>query len=127
MRKAGLFVTAIFAALAPLHASAQVPAQTPVPPPSEQNVRGVPPKPSAARGKVVAQRWCAECHVVAPEQKTAKADVPPFSAIAERGRNGSSVPLETFLMNPHPRMPDMQLTRNEVADLVAYIRSQRSK
>ena len=79
---------------------------------------------SATRGKVIAQRWCAECHVVTPDQRRAKADVPTFREIAKR-RQASSVPLEQFLMNPHPVMPDMQLTRAEVADLAAYIRSQK--
>ena len=26
-----------------------------------------------------------------------------------------------FLMNPHPKMPDMQLSRDEADDLAAYI------
>jgi hypothetical protein len=26
-----------------------------------------------------------------------------------------------FLLNPHPKMPDMSLTRDEAADLAAYI------
>ena len=42
-------------------------------------------------------------------------------------RPPGAVPLDTFLMNPHPKMPDMQLTRTEVADLVAYIRTQKGK
>jgi mono/diheme cytochrome c family protein len=82
------------------------------------------PPPSAARGKVIAQRWCAECHVVTPDQTRAKADVPTFGEIAER-RAKATVPLEQFLMNPHPKMPDMQLTRAEVADIVAYIKTQK--
>jgi hypothetical protein len=28
-----------------------------------------------------------------------------------------------FLMDPHPKMPDMQLSRDEAADLGAYIAS----
>lgn len=82
------------------------------------------PPPSAARGKVIAQRWCAECHVVTPDQARAKADVPTFGEIAER-RGKATVPIEQFLMNPHPKMPDMQLTRAEVADIVAYIKTQK--
>ncbi|PSC04430.1 cytochrome C552 [Alsobacter soli] len=73
----------------------------------------------AANGERIAKRWCAECHVVAPGQTSAKADAPPFATIA--ARNGTSVPLDKFLLNPHPKMPDMQLSRGEVADIVAYI------
>ena len=29
-----------------------------------------------------------------------------------------------YLLMPHPKMPDMNLTRNEAADLAAYIVSQ---
>src|SRR5688572_14598476 len=73
----------------------------------------------AANGERIARRWCAECHVVAPEQTSAKADVPSFASIATR--NGTSVPLDKFLLNPHPKMPDMQLSRAAIADIVAYI------
>jgi mono/diheme cytochrome c family protein len=79
-----------------------------------------PPKVgNPAQGRVIAQRWCAECHVVAPGQTTAKADAPSFASIAERGTSGVS--LEKFLMHPQPKMPDMQIGRTEAADLVAYI------
>jgi mono/diheme cytochrome c family protein len=82
------------------------------------------PPPDPARGKTIAQRWCAECHVVSPNQARAKADVPTFGEIAER-RAKDPVPIEQFLMNPHPKMPDMQLTRSEIADIVAYIKTQK--
>lgn len=75
----------------------------------------------AANGGRIAKRWCAECHVVTPGQASAKADAPTFASIAARG--AAVVPLDKFLMNPHPKMPDMQLNRTEVADLVAYIGS----
>jgi hypothetical protein len=29
--------------------------------------------------------------------------------------------LTAFLTDPHPKMPDMNLTRSEIADIVAYI------
>ena len=32
--------------------------------------------------------------------------------------------LALFLLSPHPKMPDMNLSRNEAADLAAYIKSQ---
>jgi hypothetical protein len=38
-------------------------------------------------------------------------------------RNPSTEKLSSFLTDPHPKMPDMSLTRAEIADLVAYIRS----
>jgi mono/diheme cytochrome c family protein len=77
---------------------------------------------NAAKGEVIAKRWCATCHVVSPGQTTANSDVPSFSSLA---RNQELTPgqLTAFLSTPHPRMPDMSLTRGEIADIVAYIRS----
>jgi mono/diheme cytochrome c family protein len=77
----------------------------------------------AARGELIAKRWCAECHLVAPGQTTAKVDVPSFAAIA--GHTDAAARLERFLMNPHPKMPDMQIGRPEAADLSVYIMSLR--
>jgi len=75
-------------------------------------------------GKVIAERWCAACHQVSPEQTTASADVPSFMTVAEmRSMKSDLAALEGFLANPHPVMPDMSLTRQEIRDLVAYIGS----
>jgi mono/diheme cytochrome c family protein len=75
-------------------------------------------------GKVIAERWCAACHQVSPEQTTASADVPSFMTIAEmRATPSALAALEGFLADPHPLMPDMSLTRQEIRDLVAYIGS----
>ncbi len=73
------------------------------------------------KGEIIAKRWCATCHLVSPDQTTANSDVPSFASIAHRKL--SSEGLRVFLSNPHPRMPDMSLTRSEIADIVAYIRS----
>jgi mono/diheme cytochrome c family protein len=72
------------------------------------------------QGERIAQRWCAACHVVAENQKQASADVPSFFDIAKRKTNGD---LTSFLTDPHPKMPDMSLSRQEIADITAYIRS----
>ncbi len=78
----------------------------------------------AEEGKAIGQRWCAACHQISPEQTTASADVPSFMTIAERRATASALAaLEGFLADPHPVMPDMSLTRQEIKDLVAYIGS----
>lgn len=77
----------------------------------------------AANGEVLAKRWCAACHIVAADQKSGNAQVPPFSAIA-RKPNFDAAQLALFLMVPHPLMPSMTLSRSEAADLAAYIQSQ---
>jgi mono/diheme cytochrome c family protein len=78
----------------------------------------------AAQGQGIAERWCAACHVVSRAQTRGFAAVPSFHEIARRYQL-SGTRLSLFLADPHPKMPDMQLSQSEIADLVAYIRSQR--
>jgi len=75
----------------------------------------------AAHGAAIAKRWCANCHVVSADQKTAKVDVPTFADVARRRPDDRA--LSSFLMDPHPPMPNLSLTRQEIDDVVAYIRT----
>jgi mono/diheme cytochrome c family protein len=78
-----------------------------------------------ANGQRLAERWCSECHVVASGQQHGSDRVPTFAQIARSDRfdEGS---LAAFLMTPHrSRMTNLSLTRSEIADLVAYIKSRR--
>jgi mono/diheme cytochrome c family protein len=74
----------------------------------------------AENGRNLAQRWCAACHVVAPGQREATEAAPTFAEIARRPRFNADA-LAFFLLDPHPKMPNMSLTRREAADLAAYI------
>ena len=74
----------------------------------------------ADNGKRLAERWCAACHVVTPDQRSANADAPPFATIA-RVAGFNVERLSYFLLDPHPKMPNMALTRNEASDIAAYI------
>lgn len=76
----------------------------------------------ALAGKRIAERWCASCHLVTPGQAKASDGVPTFASIASR-KTFTAERLTPFLSHPHPVMPDMTLSRSEIADLVAYIRS----
>ena len=74
----------------------------------------------ARHGETLAKRWCAACHIVAPDQTRGQDNVPPFATIARiPGFDANTI--ARFLMDPHPKMPDMQLTRDEAQDLAAYI------
>jgi mono/diheme cytochrome c family protein len=77
----------------------------------------------AENGRRLAQRWCEACHVVTPTQRGAATDqAPPFATIAKTpGLDAAKIAL--FLLAPHPKMPDMGLSRSEAADLAAYIAS----
>jgi mono/diheme cytochrome c family protein len=75
-----------------------------------------------ARGEKLARHWCASCHIVANDQNRGADNVPPFTTIARKpGFDGGKI--AQFLMDPHPKMPDMQLSRDEAKDLGAYIAS----
>ena len=70
-------------------------------------------------GKAIVDRWCAECHMVGPGQK-ASTEAPPFSSLAKRS-GFDEAKVAFFLLDPHPKMPNMQLSRAEAADIAAYI------
>ena len=74
----------------------------------------------AEQGEKLARRWCAACHVVANDQTHGTDNVPTFAAIAKiPGFDANKIAM--FLRDPHPKMPDMQLSNTEAADLAAYI------
>lgn len=71
-------------------------------------------------GEKLARRWCAGCHLVAPDQQRATTEAPPFVTIA-RSPGFSRERLAFFLLAPHPKMPDMALSTSEATDLADYI------
>jgi len=75
-----------------------------------------------SHGEALAKRWCAACHIVSADQTRGADNVPPFATIAMKP-GFSAEKIAQFLMDPHPKMPDMQLTRGEARDLGAYIAS----
>lgn len=74
----------------------------------------------AEHGRDLAKRWCASCHLVSPDQQSASADVPPFATIAN-SLNFDPKRLAYFLLEPHPKMPQMALSRSAADDIAAYI------
>jgi len=72
------------------------------------------------RGAELAQRWCASCHVVSKDQPQASDATRSFAAIAQ-SPDFNADRLAFFLLDPHPVMPNMMLSRQETRDLAAYI------
>ena len=80
--------------------------------------------PDAKTGKAIAEKLCVGCHIVGAEAAGASvsSDVPSFEQIA-------NVPDQTVksiagaIVIPHPPMPQIQLTREEIGDVAAYILS----
>jgi mono/diheme cytochrome c family protein len=74
----------------------------------------------AAQGKALAKRWCASCHLVDAGQTSATDQAPPFTYLA-RMPDLNDNKLAFLLLLPHPNMPQVGLSRAEVADLADYI------
>ena len=75
----------------------------------------------AYQGKDIAERWCAGCHVVERDQKSPAIDqAPPFASVG-RTPGFDANKLAILLLKPHPNMPKLALSREEVANLAAYI------
>ena len=79
----------------------------------------------AEEGREIATRWCSSCHNVGTGDRPAASDaVPTFDSIAQRD-NFNRVQLEAWIGNPHPPMPNFNLSRDEIDSLVSYIESLR--
>ncbi len=75
----------------------------------------------ADAGRVLAQTWCANCHLVGTA-KQGQDTAPPLAAIAERHGQDPTW-LRAWLTSPHPAMPNFNLSRPDVENLVAYLAS----
>jgi cytochrome c len=82
--------------------------------------------PALAQGDVETGRqhvlnWCTGCHVV--DQDGHGADVgPALPALLADGRRTSDE-IRGWLADPHPPMPKLDLTRQEIEDIVSYLES----
>lgn len=75
-------------------------------------------------GAGLARTWCASCHLIGTDEtRTALADVPTFAEVAKSLDEARLEQLLLWLTRPHGAMPDLSLTRSEIADLLAYIGS----
>jgi mono/diheme cytochrome c family protein len=78
----------------------------------------------AYNGSRLAERWCSSCHIVSSAQRGGVDGTPSFASIAQRA-DLSVEKLAFFLLDPHPKMPNMSLSRDEAQDIAAYIAKQR--
>lgn len=78
----------------------------------------------AYNGSRLAERWCMSCHIVSSTQSGGIDGTLSFASIAQKA-DFSAEKLTFFLLDPHPTMPNMSLSRNEAQDLAAYIAQQR--
>jgi mono/diheme cytochrome c family protein len=76
------------------------------------------------QGRLLANQWCASCHVVEPGGPGVEVG-PTFDSVA----NDPAVSpdrLRGWLAAPHPPMPDLNLSRLEIESIVSYIESLRT-
>lgn len=76
-------------------------------------------------GKRTAESWCSSCHLV-DGVGTAIDGAPPFRAVANDPAKTSAF-LRTWLTDPHYPMPNLELSRRQIDDLVAYFESLRGE
>lgn len=83
------------------------------------------PKPDAQKGRVLAERACVACHVVTERAVSpVAADVPTFAAIANKPDQTMEA-IAGRIVIPHPPMPAIALSREEIGNVVAYIMTLR--
>lgn len=81
---------------------------------------------NAGDGEALAMAACSNCHLVREGQRNPPMDsVPSFDAIA-RDPKLTADGLRLFLNRPHWPMPDLGLSRQQIADAVSYISELRS-
>ena len=75
----------------------------------------------AAAGRDFARAVCAECHgVEVGDLISPNPDAPTFRRVAAVP-GMTAIAIRVILNNPHRRMPDLILTRDEIRDVAAYI------
>ena len=74
-----------------------------------------------AAGHALARQWCTSCHVV-EEGGKGPDTAPPFSIIA-RGHAADPGWVRAWLSSSHPPMPNFNLAREQIDDIVAYLGS----
>lgn len=75
----------------------------------------------AARGRLLAQYWCAGCHAVRSVDRQSPDPAAPRFADVAVSPTSSELGLRVFLQSEHETMPALRLTREEIDALVAYI------
>jgi cytochrome c len=77
------------------------------------------------RGRALAVQWCTSCHVVDLEGHGTDAAPALPTLLGSNLRTPDE--LRGWLVAPHPPMPDLDLTRQEIEDIVAYLVSLQGK
>ncbi len=66
-------------------------------------------------------RSCSSCHAT-EASTTATDNAPPFSDVAKTNKERPAW-IRGWLTSPHPPMPNISLSRQQIDDIVAYLSS----
>jgi mono/diheme cytochrome c family protein len=79
-------------------------------------------------GRLFAREVCSPCHAVTAEQASQRtiAIGPDFQTIANTSGMMATA-LRAFLQTPHPKMPNLILTPEQSADVIAFVLSLRDR
>lgn len=78
---------------------------------------------NAKNGMSIAREVCARCHLVErADQSDPVQGVPSFQEVAYRPST-TELSLRVFLRSPHKDMPNLILSEDDLADVIAYIMS----
>jgi cytochrome c len=79
------------------------------------------PAGNAEAGRDLVTRSCITCHA-AEATKAATDGAPPLSFIAKDNKKNPAW-IRGWLMDPHPPMPGIMLSRKQIDDVIAYLNS----
>ena len=79
-------------------------------------------------GRRYAHQVCSPCHAVTAEQASQRtiAIAPDFQSIANTS-GMTATALRAFLQTPHPKMPNLILSPEQSADVIAFLLSLRDR
>ena len=70
-------------------------------------------------GRSLTQQWCSNCHVVGGSGTGT--DAAPALPVIARRQGQDPRWLKAWLASPHPPMPNLNLSRQEIDDIAAYL------
>ncbi|MEZ5849815.1 MAG: cytochrome c [Hyphomicrobiaceae bacterium] len=93
---------------------------------AQSGANGTPTNPDPEKGRQIAERFCKNCHIMeGAAPTTVTPGIPSFKAIANKpGQTGRHI--RDVLIQPHRPMPDLQLSNEEILNLLAYLDGLRS-
>ena len=86
------------------------------------------PSGNSEAGRVYAREVCAPCHAITAEQASQRiiTVAPDFQTIANTS-GITATALRAFLQTPHPKMPNLILSPEQSADVIAFVLTLRER